>query len=93
MAFDLKHNRLPPGSLIRICEDYWPAGKRDPLEVGEIGFVIEHRVPARMWALFKGSIEELDFRDAVPITGYVRWIELVSLPEGVRQVEKWYSTV
>ena len=42
-----------------------------------------------MWALFKGSIEELDFRDAVPIHGYVKWIELVSLPEGVRALEKW----
>lgn len=87
--FNLKRDRLPAGSLIRICDDYWPAGKRDPLVQGEFGFVIDHRVPARVWALFKGSIEELDFRDMVPIHGYVKWIELVSLPEGVRALEKW----
>ena len=87
--FNLKHDRLPMGSLIRMCDDFWPQGKRDPLKKGAIGFVIEHWMPARMKVLVGGSIEELDFGGMVNITGYVKWIELVSLPEGVRVVEKW----
>ena len=87
--FNLKHDRLPMGSLIRMCDDFWPQGKRDPLKKGAIGFVIDHWKPARMKVLFGGIIEELDFGGMVNITGYVNCFELVSLPEGIRVVEKW----
>ena len=87
--FNLKHDRLPVGSLIRMCDDFWPQGKRDPIEKGAIGFVIEHLKPARMEVLFGGSIEELYFGGMSNIAGYVSEIELISLPEGVRELEKW----
>lgn len=88
--FNLKHDRLPAGSLIRMCEDFWPKHiSGDPVRKGTIGFVIDHWRPARMKVIFGGRIEELNFRGAVPIHGYVKCIELVSLPEGVRALEKW----
>lgn len=89
--FNLKHDRLPMGSLIRMCEDFWPKHNisREPIKKGEIGFVIEHWRPARMKVLFGGIIEEFDFGGMVNIAGYVKWIELVSLPEGIRVLEKW----
>ena len=89
--FDLKHNRLPPGSLIRFCQDFWPLGKRDPIPEGAYGLVIEHSKPVCLKVLTAepmGQVEDLDFRDLVPLHGYVPYFELIKLPVG-RQLEKW----
>ena len=87
--FNIKQDRIPPGSLIRMCESFWPMGSVRALEKGELGFVIQHSVPVKIQALFGGSLVVLDFTGLASLTGHVRWFELVSLPEGVRAVEKW----
>ena len=86
--FNIKHDRLPPGSLIRMCESFWPMGSGRALEKGAIGFVIQHSVPVKIQALFGGSLVVLDFTGLASLTGHVGYFELVSLPEGVRAVEK-----
>ena len=86
--FDLKHNRLPPGSLIRFCQNFWPIGKRDAIPEGAYGLVIEHSKPVYIKVVVSEQIEDLDFRDLVPIHGYVPYFELIKLPVG-RQLEKW----
>ena len=72
--FDLKHNRLPPGSLIRFCQNFWPIGKRDVIPRGAYALVSE---------------QDLDFRDLVLLNGYVPHFELIKLPVG-KQLEKWW---
>ena len=86
--FDLKHNRLPPGSLIRFCHPFWTIGKRDAIPRGAYGLVIEHSKPVYIKAVVSEQIEDLDFRDLVLLHGYVSHFELIKLPVG-RQLEKW----
>ena len=86
--FDLKHNRLPPGSLIRFCQACWPMpGNRIP--EGTYGLVIEHSKPVYIKVVASEQIVDLDFSDQVPIHGYVPYFELIKLPVG-RQLEKWW---
>ena len=87
--FDLKHNRLPPGSLIRFCQDFWPLGKRDVIPRGAYALVIEHSKPVYIKAVVSEQVEDLDFRDLVLLNGYVPHFELIKLPVG-KQLEKWW---
>ena len=86
--FDLKHNRLPPGSLIRFCQNFWPIGKRDVIPRGAYALVIEHSKPVYIKAVVSEQVEDLDFRDLVLLNGYVPHFELIKLPVG-KQLEKW----
>lgn len=89
--FDLKHNRLPPGSLIRFCHPFWPIGKRDGIPDGAYGLVIEHSKPVYIKVVVSEQIEDLDFSLHGCLHGYVPYserFELIKLPVG-RQLEKW----
>ena len=87
--FDLKHNRLPPGSLIRFCQNFWPIGKRDVIPRGAYALVIEHSKPVYVKVVLSEEVEDLDFRDLVLLNGYVPHFELIKLPVG-KQLEKWW---
>lgn len=87
--FNIKKNRLPPGSLIRFCQAHWPIGKRDPIPEGSCVLVIEHSKPVYLKVLAAEQIEDCDFRDLVPLHGYIPYFELIKLPEGKR-LEEWY---
>ena len=89
--FDLKHNRLPPGSLIRFCQDFWLIGKIpwDVIPRGAYALVIEHSKPVYVKVVLSEEVEDLDFRDLVLLNGYVPHFELIKLPVG-KQLEKWW---
>lgn len=86
--FDLKHNRLPPGSLIRFCQDWWQTTE-NLIPKDAYGLVIEHSKPVYIRVVVLEKIKDLDFSDRVPIHGYVPYFELIKLPVG-RQLEKWW---
>ena len=92
--FNIKKNRLPPGSLIRLRQDvrhccfpFFTA--RDPIPEGSCVLVIEHSKPVYLKVLAAEQIEYFDFRDLVPLHGYIPYFELLKLPEGKR-LEEWY---
>ena len=91
--FNVKRDRLPPGSLIRFNKDYWVPYAYDALlpskiSEGSIGLVIEHSQPVYIKVLVKEKIVKLDFINRVPLHGYVSDIELFQLPVG-KKLEKW----
>lgn len=90
--FNVKRDRLPPGSLIRF-KKYWVpyayvAGGLSKISEGSIGLVIEHSQPVYITVLVEEKIVKLDFIDRVPLHGYVSDIELFKLPVG-KKLEKW----
>jgi len=87
--FNVKRDRLPPGSLIRFKDDY-RLGMLYSYVVakGSIGLVIEHRAPDYIKVLVEEKIVKLDFINRVPLHGYVNDIELFQLPAGKR-LEEW----
>jgi hypothetical protein len=91
--FNLKHNRLPSGSLIRFKDDYrlgmlYLYGPNAMIAKGSIGLVIEHEKPVYIKVLVEEKIVRLDFAGRVPLHGYVSDIELFQLPLG-KKLEKW----
>jgi len=92
--FNVKRDRLPPGSLIRFKDDYM--GYRlgmlylyGPMIVkGSIGLVIKHEKPVYIKVLVEEKIVKLDYLNRVPLHGYVNDIELFQLPAGKR-LEEW----
>jgi hypothetical protein len=89
--FNVKRDRLPPGSLIRFKDDYrlgmlYLYGPM--IAKGSIGLVIEHEKPVCIKVLVEEKIVKLDFINRVPLHGYVNDIELFQLPVGKR-LEKW----
>ena len=91
--FNVKRDRLPPGSLIRFNKDYWVPYAYDALlpsiiSEGSTGLVIEHWKPVYIKVLVEEKIVNLDFVDRVPLHGYVSDIELFQLPVG-KKLEKW----
>jgi len=91
--FNVKRDRLPPGSLIRFKDDYrlgmlYLYGPNAMIAKGSIGLVIEHRAPDYIKVLVEEKIVKLDFIGRVPLHGYVNDIELFQLPVGKR-LEKW----
>ena len=87
--FNVKRDRLPPGSLIRFKDDY-RLGMLYSYVVakGSIGLVIEHEKPVYIKVLVEEKIVKLDFIGRVPLHGYVNDIELFQLPAGKR-LEEW----
>ena len=87
--FNVKRDRLPPGSLIRFKDDY-RLGMLSSTVVakGSIGLVIEHPAPVYIKVLVEEKIVKLDFINRVPLHGYVNDIELFQLPVGKR-LEEW----
>jgi len=91
--FNVKRDRLPPGSLIRFKDDYrlgmlYLYGPMKAIAKGSIGLVIEHSQPVYIKVLVEEKIVKLDFIGRVPLHGYVNDIELFQLPAGKR-LEEW----
>jgi len=85
--FNVKRDRLPPGSLIRFKDDY-RLGMLSYISKGSIGLVIEHEQPVYIKVLVEEKIVRLDFIAQVPIHGYVDKFELFQLPVG-KGLERW----
>ncbi len=93
--FNLKRDRLPPGSLIRFKDDYrldiqrlYLYGPNAMIAKGSIGLVIEHSQPVYIKVLVEEKIVRIDFAGRVPLHGYVSDIELFQLPVE-KKLEKW----
>ena len=91
--FNVKRDRLPPGSLIRFKDDYrlgmlYLYGPGAYISKGSIGLVIEHEKPVYIKVLVEEKIVKLDFINQVPIHGYVDKFELFQLPVG-KGLERW----
>lgn len=86
--FNIKRDRLPPGSLIRFKDDVRLAPSLSMIAKGSVGLVIEHEKPVYIKVLVGERIVLLDFIGRPSMVGYVDDIELYQLPVGKR-LEQW----